>query len=154
MFGPKHNLESVVKELAYGLEDGTVTLYPDEPTEADVKNFESMAIKSLAKFQRRWMAQLLVGNLFIILGLFVLLGPDIFYLGSEANAAGLRALWAISLTSCVVGAAIGFVLGLRSRERSVELKTFIRILKLADANTAKRLVLWEGARLRDRAMAR
>ncbi len=50
----------------------------------------------------------------------------------------------------IVGAETGFLFGLKTRERSVELKTYIRILKMADAITSRRLVLREGPRLRER----
>jgi hypothetical protein len=152
MFGPKHTLESVAKALTDGLEKGTIALHPEEPTEADVENFESMAIKSLAKAQYRLVAHLIVGNLFLIMGLTVLTERDVFDLISQPEAAGLRAIWVFSLVICVLGTVSGFVLVLRSQKRSVELKTFIRILKMADATTAKRLVLWEGSRLRGKAL--
>jgi hypothetical protein len=153
MFGPKHTFESVAKELADGLEKGTIALHPEEPTEADVENFESMAIKNLAKYQRRLIAQLIVGNLCLVSGAYILWGPDVIYQGDHLRGGILRAGWAISFAGSVLGAAAGFIGGLRSREHWVELKTFIRILKLADAETAKRLVLWERPRLRDRAPA-
>ncbi len=42
MFGPKHTIESVTKELVNGLEEGTIILHREAPTEADVETFESM----------------------------------------------------------------------------------------------------------------
>jgi hypothetical protein len=153
MFHPKRTFGSVAKELVNGLEDGTVTLHPEEPSEADVENFESMAIRSLAKHQRRLIAQLIGGNLCLFLGIYLLTGPELFDIASQPEGAGLRTIWAISLIVCVIGALSSFLLGLKSRERSIELKTVIRVLELADDTTAKRLVLWEGPRLRDRVLA-
>jgi hypothetical protein len=64
MLSPRHTFESVAKDLADGLEEGTIVLHPAEPTEADVKNFESMAEAELARYRRLeiW--------LWIIIGLF------------------------------------------------------------------------------------
>ena len=39
MFGPRHTIESVTKELIDGLEEGTVLLRLPEPTEAEIREF-------------------------------------------------------------------------------------------------------------------
>jgi len=150
MFGPKHTIESVTKELVDGLEEGTIILHPEEPTEADVENFKSMMKTTLARFRRREFALLTVSALAALVSIAIVFVDVVFQPENPSQAGDPHSRWAVMLLGCIVGATISFLFGLKTRERSVELKTYIRVLKMADDSTARRLVLREGPRLRER----
>jgi hypothetical protein len=150
MFGPKHTIESVTEELVDGLEEGTIFLHPEEPTEADVENFKSAVKTTLARYRRRETALLTVSTLGVIVSIAIVLVQAVFHPEGQSQPEDLYNRWPLMLLACIVGAVAAFVFGFKTRERSVELKTYIRILKMADAGTARRLVLREGPRLRER----
>ena len=140
MFGPRHTIESVTQEVVDGLEEGTIILRPEEPTDADVEDFESMMKTTLARYRRREVA-LLTASIF---------GAAVSILIALVQIGEPHARWAIMLVPCIGGALMGFVLGYKTRERSIELKTYIRVLKMADPSTARRLVLRVAPQLRKR----
>ena len=150
MFGPRHTIESVTKELVDGLEAGTVILRPEEPTEADVERFESMMKTSLARYRRRAVAVLTLSSLAAIASIAIALVPILLRSESQSKLGEPYTEWAVALSFSIVGALFGFVFGFRMRERSIELKTYIRVLKMADSGTARRLVLRVGPKLRER----
>jgi hypothetical protein len=150
MFGPKHTIESVTKELVDGLEEGTTILHPEELTEADVENFASMMKVTLARSRRREAALLAIGTLSAIVSIVIVLVQVVFYPESQPYLSHTHISLTTILLGFILGAVMGYVLGFKARERSVELKIYIRILKMADAITARKLVLREGPRLRER----
>ena len=143
MFGPRHTIESVTQEVVDGLEEGTIILRPEEPTDADVEDFESMMKTTLARYRRREVALLTAS----------ILGAAVSILIALVQIGEPHARWAIMLVPCIGGALMGFVFGYKTRERSIELKTYIRVLKMAGPSTARRLVLRVAPQLRERGPA-
>ena len=60
MFGPKHTVKSITNELVEGLDRGSIILHPEEPTDADVENFESMMKTTFARYRRRAVALMIL----------------------------------------------------------------------------------------------
>jgi hypothetical protein len=147
MFGPKHTFESVAKEIANGLEEGTITLHPEEPTEADIENFESMAEASIARYQRIEIGLSIFTGLLLTTAIIlpVILPPK----NQPLDTSRYSSLMEIAF-GFFAGSMTTFLFAVTTRKRSIELKTFIQILKLVDTTTARRLVLWERARLHRR----
>jgi hypothetical protein len=149
MFGPKHTFESVAKDLVYGFERGTIVLHPAEPTEADIKNFELMVKARLATYRRTAIGLWVVAALLVttpVLLLVILFPKDQSLAGFPYSESG-----EFAILSFFAGMVMGHLFAL-THKRSVELKTFIQILKMADATTARRLVLWKSAKLREEAL--
>lgn len=139
MFGPRHSIESVSKELVDGLDEGTVVLRPEDSIAIDIENFKSMMRVILAR-QRRWFILTLclgipVALASALIALAFVLDPE-----SQAKPDGSPARWALMVLGCIVGAVIEFVFSYKFRVRTAELKTYLRVLELADESTARRLV--------------
>jgi len=149
MFGPRHTLESVTRELVDGFEEGTVVLRPEDLPDVDIEDFESRMRTSLARYRRREIAVLSLSMLAAIASIGIAVVQLLLHPESQTHTKDPHTLW-VALLGCIVGALMGFAFGYKSRERSVELKTFIRLLKLADPSTARRLAIREGPRLRER----
>ena len=151
MLGPKHTLDSVAKTLVNGLEEGTIALYPEEPTEADVENFESMAKASLARYRRMEIGLWVFTALLVAMAVLL----PVILLPKDQSVAGFpySGRTEVAILGFFAGVVIGTLFARKAHKRSVELKTFIQILKIADISTAKQLVLWEGPRFRDRALS-
>jgi hypothetical protein len=149
MFGPKHTFESVAKDLVDGLERGTIVLHPAEPTEADIKNFESMVKARLTSYRRIAIGLWVVTALLVTTAVLL----PVILLPKDQSLAGFPYGGPVefAILGFFAGMVTGHLFALRAHKRSVELMTFIQILKMADATTARRLVLWEGARLREKA---
>ena len=152
MFGPRRTFESVAKDLATGLENGTILLHSPEPTAADVRNFESMLKAKLARYRHIQIGLVIFVPLLVtatvLLSAILLpkeLLPALLYGGDRA---GIVYFFAGMLTGTLIGSLSAFT----AHKRSVELKTFIEILRMADPATAKRLVLLEGHKLRARVL--
>jgi hypothetical protein len=154
MFGPKHTIGSVASELASGLEDGTIALRPEEPTEADIKNFEWMAEAQLARYRRLEIRLWIITFILLLtsLSLPVILRTVFPHNAEPAIEFPFNA--ELVLVGGFMGMLVGNLLILKARKRSVELKTFIRVLKMADTVTAGRLVLWEGRKTREKWLLR
>lgn len=147
MFGPRHTIESVVERLGDGLDRGTIVLRPEESSEADVEAIESAMRASLAAYRRRSTVLLLAGALAAASGIVLALLPGVP--GLEGGGPGDGVGRAIFLLALLAGGVVGFYQGLKTRERSVELKTYLGILRMADSIATKRLVLRAAPGLRE-----
>jgi len=121
MFGPKHTIESVTKELVNGLEEGTIILQREVPTEADVETFESMM--TLARFRRVAVALLTVSTLAAIVSIAIVLVQLVqlvFHPESQSQAGDPHSGWAFMLLGSIVLAVTGFLAGRRVRVRTLK----------------------------------
>jgi hypothetical protein len=153
MLGPRHTFESVAKDLADGLEEGTIVLHPAEPTEADVKNLESMAEAELARYRRLEIWLWIITGLLVVTAVSLPIILPAIFPRSDHHAPEFPHSAELVIVGFFIGLLTGNLLTLKAHKRSVELKTFIQVLKMADASTARRLVLWEGPKLREKAFA-
>jgi hypothetical protein len=153
MFGPTHTIGSVAYDLAAGLEDGTIALRPEEPTEADIKNFESMAEAELARYRR---LEIRLWIIFAVLFAIAFSLPVILKVAFPHHAEPALE-FPLSAEIAIAGFFMGLLTGhllTKARKRSVELKTFIQVLKMVDAVTARRLISWEGRKSREKWLLR
>ncbi|MGO9470946.1 MAG: hypothetical protein ACLQIB_39860 [Isosphaeraceae bacterium] len=156
MFGPKHTVESVGSEPVIGLEDGTVILDSEEPTEADLLNFQrSMAIAS-EKYRSRATRFLIATTIGIVSSMtasvtMLFIDPKSHlqpYSGWALTLVG-GAVFLLSITGAPLSLA-GLAFTYTAGKRAAELRTCIRIMKIADRITAKRIMLREIPRLREK----
>ena len=150
MFGPRHTIESVTKELIDGLEEGTVLLRLPEPTEAEIREFELEVRIALRKYRRRHLLWVTLSTLTAIATLAAALTALFLHPQSQTERTDPYMTLAVSLIGGLLGVIAGYAFGYKSGKRTVELKTYMRVLRLADAVTVRRLVLRVRSGLRER----
>jgi len=153
MFGPKHTIESVAKELIDGLEDGTVALHPKEPTETDIENFRRLMAAAFERYRRReatmrTVAAVLVGIALVAASALAATFP--FHAGSKLQVEEPYSRWVAMFLGYIAVSTVAAILGYRAGKRAAEVRAYDRFLKMADNITAGRILLREGPRLKAR----
>ena len=139
MFGPKHTFRSVIVDLVDGLEAGTTIPRPDRSPGHGIISIEVIG-DVLARHRRRATILICVGIAAWTVSVVIALLPIVTHLlGREL---GTEFGWGLAslLLASIAAASMGFYSGLTMRERSIELNTFIQILKMADPDMARRLI--------------
>ena len=151
MFGPKHTVESVAKELIDGFDQGTVVLRREESPqitmEITFENLEGIMKSALARSRRKEAFFVGLGLTAAAVGIAVVTVQIVSHVDASQGTGWLRYGWPLAVLVSLVGVVVGFLVGRRAGERSAELNTFIRIYKLADQNTARRLAQREAPKL-------
>ncbi len=153
MFGPKHTIESVAKELIDGLEDGTVTLHPKEPTETDIEHFRKSMAEAFERYRRREVIMRTVAA-GLLVSIAVALASAVttfsFDAGSKLQPEEPYSRWTVTFLGCIATLTAAAMLGYRAGKRAAEVRAYDGFLKMADDTTARRILLHEGPRFQAR----
>jgi uncharacterized membrane protein YuzA (DUF378 family) len=134
MFGPKHTIETVTKDLIERFDEGTVVLQPEEYRKLPLGRVRALFQEALNRSRGRergvvWYIVLmfLLGSAFLILDSLGLFG-EIKILRYVANVLiGISLVWLI-------------LKGIKIRERTVELKTIRTVLESLDDDDSSDVV--------------
>lgn len=138
MFGPKRTAVSVLRELVDGLSTERIGFEPSlAKKNMDVTRFRAVLQETLAWHRRQNRKLMLMMVCTTCLSLAAALAVFVGY-GDRLEIQSMLIGGLIVASSGIVGFVVGFV---RSRERTSELKTYYRVLKIADQITAERIAL-------------
>src|SRR3954467_136291 len=112
MFGPRHTIESVTKELVDGLEERTIVLRLEDSTKVDIEDFESRIRTSLARYRRREILLLSLSALSAVASIVVVLMLVFLHPEGQEQTRDPNSLW-LTVLGCIIGTLMGFVAGYR-----------------------------------------
>jgi hypothetical protein len=152
MFRPKHTIRSVAAELADGLDSGGVILRPEdrEDDHGDASGIESRIRTTLSRHESRFGRYRIVAGLLI-----VVVSASALFLGishaisNDVISQFLTRSASVVMVLCLVAYVLLTSLGLRSRDKVIELRTYLRLLEGSDPRTAKQLLRRAAPELRE-----
>jgi hypothetical protein len=131
LYGPKHTVESVVKELIEGLDEGTIVAREEELPH--ISKLEATEKIDGDLFRYRKKERFFLGAA-VVAVLLHIVGYGLLLFATSANGFA----YALLLISPLVLVSSSFSYS-RTREKMSELRTYSRVLRMADDAAAEQL---------------